>query len=113
MTLTLLCRALALAAYLLFALAIFATASVAQESGGESAAEATGEPPAEAVPSAAPVLPGLEAARALVDAGRFADALTILQVLAQDHPDHPRRTDILFLYGLSATQLSQRPGLPE
>ena len=99
MTLTPLCRALAVAACL-FLLALPAWG-------------ATDAPLDEPVPPSAPALPGLAAAKALVDAGRFEEALAILNPLAQDHPDHPRRTDVLFLLGLSATQASQRPDLPE
>ena len=48
-----------------------------------------------------------------MDAGLFEEALGILNPLAQNYPDHPRRTDILFLSGLAATQASQRPDLAE
>ena len=64
-------------------------------------------------PTSLTVPEALAVAETLVDAGRFEDALPILQVLVQDYPDHPRRTDALFLLGLSATQASQRPGVPE
>ena len=104
-----LCRALAVAACLLLAVPPSAAWGAADEAAGDAAAEAapsTGEEPA-------PVLSALAAARALVDAGRFEEALAILYPLAQAHPDHPRRSDILFLLGLAATQASQRPDLPE
>ena len=104
MALALLCRSLAVVACLLLALALLTPSGAAQES--------TGEPADEPAPSA-PEIAALAAAEALVDAGRFAEALTILQVLVRDHPDHPRRTDVLFLLGLSATQLSPQPGLAE
>ena len=99
MTLTPLCRALAVVTCLMLAVPAWG---------------ATDEPAKEPAPSSsASELTGLAAARALVDAGRFEEALAILQPLAQDHPDHPKRTDVLFLLGLSATQASQRPDLPE
>ena len=103
MALALLCRSLAFVACLLLAITLLAPSGAAQES--------TGEPADEPASSSVPEIAALAAAEALVDAGRLADALTILQVLARDHPDHPRRTDVLFLLGLSATQLSQQPGL--
>ena len=97
-----LCRALAISACLLLALPAFVAVPA------WSATEEPASEPADALsPSSAPDLPGLAAARALIDAGRFEDALAILNPLAQEHLDHPRRTDILFLSGLAATQASQ------
>ena len=98
MTLPPLWRALAVAACLLMTLPAWG---------------ATDEPADKPAPSSAPELAGLSAARALVDAGRFTEALTILQLLAQDHPDEPKRTDVLFLLGLAATQVSLQPDVPE
>ena len=108
MSLPLLCRTVAAVACLSLTLVVLASlpAGAATE---ESAAETA---PLSAVESA-PAPPALAAARALVDAGRFEEALTILNPLAQAHADHPRRTDILFLTGFAATQASQRPDLPE
>ena len=80
-----------------------------EEPAGEFSAQPLGEPTA----LSAPDLPGLKSARALIDAGRFEDALAILNPLAQEHLDHPRRTDILFLSGLAATQASQGPDVSE
>ena len=88
------CRALAVAACLLLALPAWS---------------AVDEP----APSSASGVAGLAAARALVDEDRFDEALTILRPLALHHPDHPQRTDILFLLGLAATQASLRPDVPE
>ena len=53
--------------------------------------------------------PRVNHARSLIDAGRFDEALSILRPL----PDHPDRTDVLFLTGLAALQASQLPGRPE
>ena len=53
---------------------------------------------------------GVTEARALIDNGRFDEALTILRPLAEAHPS---RADILFLQGLAAAQASQRPGIAE
>ena len=110
MSLTPLCRALALAACLLLALSTllsFSAWGATEDVTAELAAES-----AEALsPSSAPELPGLAAARALIDQGRFEDALAILNLLAQEHLDHPRRIDILFLSGLAATQAALKPDL--
>ena len=51
--------------------------------------------------------PRVNGARALIESGRFDEALTALRPLAPDHPD---RTDVLFLVGLAALKASQRPG---
>ena len=102
MTLTPLCRALAIVACLMLAVPAWgATDEPADAPAGGPALSSASE------------LTGLAAARALVDAGRFEEALAILNPLAQDHPDHPRRTDVLFLLGFSATQASQQPDFPE
>ena len=52
----------------------------------------------------------LGAVGALIEAGRFDEALNILQPLALAHPGDQ---DVLFLLGLAATQASQRPDAPE
>ena len=59
-----------------------------------------------------PASPGLSVAtaQALVKAGKFNEALTVLRPLLQAHPD---RTDILFLTGLAAIEASRKPGTPE
>lgn len=43
----------------------------------------------------------------MVESGRFDEALAVLRPLAPDHPD---RTDVLFLVGLAATGASERAG---
>ena len=103
-----LCRALGISACL--SLAVAALPSLpAGGATGEPSAEFSAQPLDGPAASSAPDLPGLKSARALIDAGRFEDALAILNPLAQEHLDHPRRTDILFLSGLAATQASQGP----
>ena len=110
MILTPLCRALAVFACLLLAApALSATTEAVGEPVDEPAAEAAAEP----APSFAPEVADLAVARILVDAGRFVEALAILQPLAQDHPDHPNRTDVLFLLGLAATQTALLADAPE
>ncbi|MCY4137276.1 MAG: surface lipoprotein assembly modifier [Rhodobacteraceae bacterium] len=52
--------------------------------------------------------PRVIAARSMVEAGRFEEALHALRPLAPDHPD---RTDVLFLIGLAAIEASGPPGL--
>lgn len=49
--------------------------------------------------------PRVSGARALIEGGRFEEALAILRPLAPNHPD---RTDVLFLVGVSAISASQR-----
>ena len=44
-------------------------------------------------------------ARALIESGRFSEALAVLRPLAPDHPD---RTDVLFLLGLAAIEASRQ-----
>ncbi len=51
--------------------------------------------------------PRVKSARDLVKKGRYISALDILRPMAFDHPD---KTDVLFLIGLSAINASQRPG---
>ncbi len=43
-------------------------------------------------------------ARALIESGRFSEALAVLRPLAPDHSD---RTDVLFLLGLAAIEASR------
>ncbi len=54
--------------------------------------------------------PRVQEARAFIESGRFDEALTILRPLAPDHPD---RTDVLFLIGLAATEASGAAGAGE
>ncbi len=49
-------------------------------------------------------------ARNLINAGRFDEALDILQPLVLEHPDAP---DAVFLLGLAATEASRGPGVSE
>ena len=58
-------------------------------------------------------LPGLEAARFLIDNGRYDHALVILEGLARSHPDNLRRTDLLFLLGLASSGAALGPDVPE
>ena len=54
---------------------------------------------------------GAAEARALIQSGRFDEALAVLRPLAEDHPDG---TNIHFLIGLAAIEASRRPGgVPE
>ena len=112
MSLPPLCRALAAVACLTFAL--FAIPSLpawaaTEEPEAESATESVPSAPAPTVSAAE----ALTAAKALLEAGLLEDALAILNPLAQAHPDHPQRSDILFLLGLASTQLSQQADVPE
>ncbi len=75
------------------------------EAGESDAADA-------AAPSARD-LPGLQTARFLIDNGRYEQALVIVERLARSHPDHPRRTDVLFLFGLAATGTALGPDVAE
>ena len=52
--------------------------------------------------------PRVNGARMLIEDGRFGEALAILRPLAPNHPD---RTDVLFLVGLAAINASQRAGI--
>ena len=54
--------------------------------------------------------PSVAAARALVNAGKFDEALTVLRPLLLPHPG---RTDILFLTGLAAAGASQQPDIAD
>ena len=54
--------------------------------------------------------PRVRDARALVESGRFDEALAALRPLAPSHPD---RTDVLFLLGLAALGAAERGGIGE
>ena len=54
--------------------------------------------------------PRVNDARALIENGRFSEALAVLRPLAPDHAD---RTDVLFLVGLAAIGASQQAGAGE
>ena len=54
--------------------------------------------------------PRVNDARALIENGRFPEALAVLRPLAPDHAD---RTDVLFLVGLAAIGASQQAGAGE
>ena len=73
-----------------------------------------GVPALSAVESSEPTSESLEAqlstVGALFGAGRYEEALDLLQPLALEQPDN---TDILFLLGLVATEASQRSGASE
>ena len=88
MTFKLACRALAAVVFLLLAVP---TPNAADEPGASSA-------------------PGVAEAQALVQGGKFKEALAVLRPLARANPD---RTDVLFLLGLTATEASQRPDAAE
>ena len=66
-----------------------------------------GKPPAPAAEAAS----GLAEARALVDAGRFNEALILLRPLLG--PDGGDREEAHFLIGLAAIGAAQQPGVPE
>ena len=97
----------ALSVWLLAALPAWGSAGEAgvERQVGAGPGEQAASPPA--VPSA------LSAARALVDAGRFEEALGVLLPLLEGRPDHPRRTDVLFLAGLAAMEASLSPGIAD
>ena len=52
--------------------------------------------------------PLVNSARTLIENGNFDEALSILRPLAPNHPD---RTDVLFLLGLAAMRASQQAGI--
>jgi len=70
---------------------------------------ASGEPvaPSASVPSAAT---GIEEARALIQQGRFTEALYILSSLIRGREAEP---NTVFLYGLAAVSAAQRPGVAQ
>ncbi|MDE0281739.1 MAG: surface lipoprotein assembly modifier [Gammaproteobacteria bacterium] len=59
--------------------------------------------------------PRVNRARAMIEGGRFVEALQVLRPLVPedpdrpDAPDHPDRTDVLFLVGLAALGAAQLP----
>ena len=79
-------------------------------SGWSAAAEEAPPPPPPSTSESADRRPaaGIEAARTLVDAGRFADALAVLDPLIRGEG---AGSDVLFLFGLAAVGASQRHGL--
>ena len=101
MLLTPLCRALALAGCLLLALPAWSA---------DATTNAKKEPP---VPSSSRAEGGAatdRAARALIDAGRFGDALALLGPRLQGERVEP---NVLFLYGLASVEASQQPNVPD
>ena len=103
MPLTLICRAAAVAACLVFALPAWGDEhEAAPPTSAETADEA--QAPDEA---AAPAAPGIADARALVDAGRFVEALNILGPLISGNAVE---ANTVFLYGLAAAGAAQQPG---
>ena len=71
---------------------------------------ATDESASPAASAATPAAGSQAEARALIDGGRFADALVILGPLVRGAAVEP---DLYFLFGLAAVGASQRPGLAE
>ena len=103
MPLTLICRAAAVAACFVFALPAWGDEhEAAPPTSAETADEA--QAPDE---DAAPAAPGIADARALVDAGRFAEALNILGPLVSGNAVE---ANAVFLYGLAAAGAAQQPG---
>ncbi|MCY4441422.1 MAG: tetratricopeptide repeat protein, partial [Deltaproteobacteria bacterium] len=86
MILTRLCRALAISACLLLALVVLQDRSAAEE------------------------LTGATAAKALIDASRFKEALAVLRPLLENDVVE---TNTLFLFGVAAVQASRQPGLAD
>ena len=93
-----LCRSLAVCTCLLLALPAWGADD-------EPAAE-----PAPPAPAATPAAASKAEAKALIDAGRFAEAFVLLHPLIQEGPV---AGNTLFLYGLAAVGASQQPGLAE
>ena len=91
MTLTPLCRALAV-------VALFLLAAPAWSAGDEP------------LSSANPGTAGVAEAQALVQEGRFDEALEVMRPMARDNPDDK---DVLFLFGLAATGAAQQPGIAD
>ena len=53
---------------------------------------------------------GVDRARALMEAGRFLEALKVLRPLVERHPDRP---EVLFLVGLAGIEASRQPDVSE
>ena len=78
-----------------------------------AAALALAAPAAGQQPPSSPAASGdvaLAAARALMDEGRFLDALKVLRTLAERDPDQP---EVLFLVGLAGIGAAQQPDTPD
>ena len=106
MPLTLIFRAAAVAACLAFALPAWGDE---HEAAPPTSAETADEAQASDAPEA-PAAPGIADARALVDAGRFAEALTILGPLVSGDVVE---ANAIFLYALAAVGAAQQPGMPD
>ena len=91
-----LCRVFAVAACVLIA---------APAWGAEDAADAP--PPSAPLEDVAEDAAGIDDAQALMDAGRFEEAIVALRPLLEERPVAP---NVLFLYGLASLEASQRPG---
>ena len=95
---TLLFRALTVSALLLFLTPGWATGDEPlPPPSPATSAEAAGQPGSG----------GVEQAQALLDAGRFEEAIVALRPLLQQEPVDG---NVLFLYGLASLEASQRPG---
>ena len=100
---------------LLRALAISSLLLLSTPAWGANEEEPPLPPPSSSAPST-PATAGEQApsdiamARALVNAGRFAEALVVLGPLVRAEEAEP---DLLFLFGLAAMGASQQPGLEE
>ena len=103
-------RAALLAACLALALPALADEHEGEpQAAPEAAAEA--DEADEAAAPAAPAAAGLADARALIDQGRFGEALMILAPMLQE--DEAVDANVAFLYGLAAVGTAQRPDLAD
>ena len=110
MPLTLICRAAAVAACLVFALPAWGNEhEAAPPTSAETADEAQAPDEAKA-PDAADQAAGQADARALIAAGRFVEALNILGPLISANAVD---ANTVFLYGLAAAGAAQLPGMPD
>ena len=91
-----LCRVFAVAACVLIAVPAW---------GAEDAADAP--PPSAPLEDVAEDVADPADAQALIDAGRFEEAIVALRPLLEERPVAP---NVLFLYGLASLEASQRPG---
>ena len=104
---TLICRAALLAACLTLALPALADEHESEPQAAPEAADAVAD---EAAAPEAPRPATLADVRALIDAGRFGEALVILSPMVQDDAVD---ANVAFLYGLAAAGTAQqRPDLP-